>query len=90
LPVGHDVVIVEPYNAIARPFQKDIATLIAFNVLFLEMLSAIELDHKHCRTANEIDDVGTDGRLAPETRTLHAIAAQCRPNFSLRIGGLAT
>ena len=30
------------------------------------VLSAIDLDHKACREAHEIDDIGSDGRLATE------------------------
>jgi hypothetical protein len=78
--------IVEAQHAKAFGCKKRIASRVAPLMARLEVLSAVKLDDEIRSVTDEIHDIGTDGHLPAETRTVHAMGAQGRPYASLGIG----
>ena len=70
--VFDDVDVPEAQHAIAMLAEPDVSRCVV--VLPFGMLSAIDFDHEVALQADEIDDVGTDGMLAPK-----AVAAELTP-----------
>jgi hypothetical protein len=63
LPVTHDIVIIEAQNAETFRGQVRISAGIALLVFCFEVLSAVNLNDKLCRMADEIHNIWSDGRL---------------------------
>ena len=84
LPVGHHVVIVEAEYAVTPRCEERIAARIAariaFEMLVLEMLPAVDLNHEVCGMADKVDNVRTDRRLPPEACAVQPVRAYCAPN----------
>jgi hypothetical protein len=75
--------IVETQNAETFGRKNGITARIAFEVLRLKMLSAIDLDHEMRRVTYEVRDVGAHWRLPPETSSIQPVGAYGIPNNAL-------
>jgi len=68
-------VIVESKNAKTLRCEERIATRIAFEMLRLKVLSAINFDDEVRRVAKKIGDIGTDWHLSPKARAIHTMGS---------------
>ncbi len=75
--------IIKPKNAVAFRSKEGISTRTALEMLGLEMLPAVDLDHQIRCVADEIDDIGPDRRLAPEARTNQTMSTYRVPDDPL-------
>ena len=89
LSVHHDIEIAEAKNAIAFGCEKGVPPHVAPEMGVLEMLPTVDFDNQVVLVANEIDDVGADGRLAPEACTAKSMRSDEVPDSLFCFGHLA-
>jgi hypothetical protein len=70
------LLIAEANNAEATRGESVGATLVMLDGFRIQMLRAIKLDDEFVREANEINDVGSDGRLATKLPTMELLSAK--------------
>jgi hypothetical protein len=73
-------------NATAVLGEPARARFVVAKVPVHAMLIAVELDDEFGGRTIEIDDIGTDGLLPPETQACHLLATQQTPEFAFGIG----
>jgi hypothetical protein len=68
-------VIVETKHPVSLRPEIRVPACVAPKIFGLEMLTAIQFDYQPGRVANEIDNVGSDRRLPPETGAMESMRA---------------
>jgi len=90
LSIRHDLMIVEPQDAVALGCEKGTAPCITLHLLRLEMLSAIDLDNEVRLVTDEINNKWTDRSLSSKARAAKSMGADSIPNDPLGLGHVAS
>ena len=83
---SQDLIIPEAKHSIAMRIEESGAVCIGSDSLGFAMLAAIHFNDDALLVAREVDEVGTDRRLATEMRAFCRQASQVPPELSLGIG----
>jgi hypothetical protein len=62
--------IPKPHHAISFAFKPELSFAIASCGVIITVMPAVDLDDEPLGRAEEVDDIGADGRLSPEVRAL--------------------
>jgi hypothetical protein len=87
--IAHDIVLAESKHAIAFAAEETITSRVAFLVLVLKMLRAIDFDDELRGVRDKIVNVWTDRRLAAKPYAIQPMCAHSVPDDSLSIGQIA-
>ena len=90
IQVGEDVRVPEAQHAEALRAQIGVPRRVTLDPLFRPVLPTINLDHKPCREADEINDKVIDGGLLPEVIAPFLEFPERTPEMSLSIGLIAS